>query len=171
MPPTSNDARIRCQLFDYLLQDSGKRTHQYEALSYVWGSSDKPRSILIDERDLPITVNLHEALLSLRDPYIERIIWIDAICINQGDKEERAQQVQFMAKVYSKASRVVVWLGQAAKGSDHALEQILNAADDESPKPSNNETNQQPIPDLLQRPWFQRIWVKAQNLKRISRSY
>ena len=58
MPTKDETAPIKCKLLDYLLQESGKRTHQYEALSYVWGSSDTPRSVLIDERDLAVTVNL-----------------------------------------------------------------------------------------------------------------
>jgi hypothetical protein len=57
---------------------------------------------LIGEGDFPVTVNLYEALLILRDPYIERII------LNQEDKEERAQQIEFMANIYSKAICVII---------------------------------------------------------------
>lgn len=51
----------------------------------------------------PVTVNLHAALTRLRDHYIGRIIWVDAVWIDQTNLEEWKQQVQLMAKIYSKA--------------------------------------------------------------------
>ena len=64
-----------------------------------------------------------------------------------------------MAKIYSKAQRVVVWLGEAAGYSDEALRAIRVAANRQSTN-SLNERTQQAIPNLLQRAWFQRIWVR-----------
>ena len=159
MPHKDGTAPIQCKLFDYSLQESGKRTHLYEALSYVWGSSDKPRSIFIDKYNLPVTVNLHAALSCLRDRFMERIIWVDAVCINQVDLKEQSLQVQLMAKIYSKANRVIVWLGEMKPDSEQVLEDICLAANKKSMEHSKKEMNQQAILDLLQRPWFQRIWV------------
>jgi hypothetical protein len=121
MAHTDENARIECRLFDYPLQELEERACLYEALSYVWGGSDKPHSISIGGYYLPITANLYAALLHLRDRLIERIIWVDAICIDQDNQTERAQQVQSMAKIYCKANRVIVWLGEAAADSDQAL--------------------------------------------------
>jgi hypothetical protein len=99
LPHEDQNAPIHCQLFDYSLQ--GKRTHPYEALSYVWGDSYKRRSISIGGHylryNLPVTENLHEALSRLRHRSIERILWVDAVCINQENKQEKEQQIQFMA--------------------------------------------------------------------------
>jgi len=162
MPHKDGTAPIQCQLFDYSLQESGKKTHLYEALSYVWGGSDKPRSISIDKYNLPVTVNLHAALSRLRDRFLERIIWVDAVCINQVDLKEQGLQVQLMAKIYSKANRVIVWLGEMEPDSDQVLEDIRLAANKESTERSKKEMNQQSILNLLQRPWFQRIWVREQ---------
>ena len=156
-------AGIQCKLFEYNLQDRGKRTHLYEALSYTWGGSDKPRSISINKRNLVVTENLYTALLHLRDRSLERILWIDAICIDQENLEEQGQQVQLMAKIYSKAARVLVWLGETAHSSDAALEYICLAANEESTERSKEEMNEHTI-ELLQRPWFQRIWVREQTL-------
>ena len=160
IPHQDETAPIQCQLFDYALQGSGKWTHLYEALSYVWGSSDRPLSISIDEHDLPVTVNLHAALSRLRDRFIERIIWVDAICINQADLEERGHQIQSMAEIYSKANRVIVWLGETADNSDQALEEICAAGERQSTILANRETPLQAILALLQRSWFRRIWVR-----------
>jgi hypothetical protein len=159
MPNEDETAPIQCQLCTYPLQRSDKGTHLYEALSYVWGSSDKPRSVFIDECDLPITVNLHTALSRLRDRSFERIIWVDSVCINQVDEQEKAHQIQSMADIYSQANRVIVYLGKAADDSDQALEDIRIAAEDGSTNPSISEKSQKAILKLLKRLWFQRIWV------------
>jgi hypothetical protein len=108
---------------------------------------------------LAVTENLHAVLLRLQDRSLKRILWIDATCINQENLEERGQQVQLMAKIYSKATRVLVWLGETADNSDTALETIRIAAENESPESLNDNTIKQAILALLQRPWFRRIWV------------
>lgn len=155
---------VQCELFEYSLQDLDKRTHLYEALSYTWGGKEKPCSIIIKKQNLSITANLYVALLRLRDRFLERIIWIDAICINQESKEEQGQQVQLMAMIYSKAHRVLVWLGETTAEVEGALEGIQCAAIEEPTKYSNKYIKQEPISQLLLRPWFQRIWVREQKL-------
>ncbi|KAL3587424.1 hypothetical protein FPOAC2_13321 [Fusarium poae] len=138
------------------------------------------QSISIDGCDLSVRENLYAALSHLRDRSIERIIWIDAICINQGDLKEKGQQVQSMAKIYSKASRVIVWLGGATPDSGQALEEIRIAAEKRTkpsptkpsptkpsptepsptePSPMKRSTNERAILRLLEGPWFKRIWV------------
>jgi hypothetical protein len=168
MPNEDETAPIQCKLFDYSLQDSRKGTHLYEALSYVWGDLSKRLSISVDEHDLPVTTNLHAALSHLRDRSVERIIWVDAVCIKQADIKERGHQVQIMAKIYSKAHRVIVWLGETTDNSDRALEEIRVA---EFMNFSDNEKTQQAILALLQRPWFRRIWVRGQTLENIRRNH
>ncbi|KAK5996951.1 Heterokaryon incompatibility 6-like protein [Cladobotryum mycophilum] len=157
MPHRDKTAPIQCTLFDYPLLASDDDDHLYDALSYVWGSSEKTQSIAIDNYDLPITANLHAALSRLRHGLFERLIWVDAICINQEDLKERGHQVQTMAKIYASASRVVVWLGEAEADSEQALEEIHRAANGQSTK--SDQRIQQAIIALLQRSWFKRVWV------------
>ncbi len=159
MPHKDETAPIQCELFEYSLQESSKGTHLYEALSYVWGSSDTPKSISIGKHNLPVTANLYAALSRLRDYSFERIIWADFVCINQGDEKEKERQIQLMAKIYGQANRVVVYLGEAVDDSDQALEDIRVAAEDESTILLKSERSQKAILKLLERPWFQRIWV------------
>jgi len=170
MPNRNNEAIIRCELFQYALQESDKATYPYEALSYVWGGSDKPQSIFIGNQYLAVTVNLHAALLRLRDHDIARIIWVDAVCINQEDDKEKTHQVQSMAQIYGKASRVIVWLGERADDSDVALE-VIRAAGKKSTNASNREKIQQTVLPLLQRPWFRRIWVRQRTFNNICTNY
>ncbi|KAF4624545.1 hypothetical protein G7Y89_g13625 [Cudoniella acicularis] len=159
MPNQDKAAPIQCQLCNYPLQKSDQGTHLYEALSYVWGSEVMRQSVSIDEYNLPVTVNLHSALSRLRDRYLERIIWVDSICINQANEREKGFQIELMAKIYSQANRVIVYLGETADDSDQALEDIRVVAEDESTTSSSSGESQERILKLLERPWFRRIWV------------
>jgi hypothetical protein len=159
MPHKDEAAPIQCELFEYSLQESSKGTHLFEALSYVWGSPETPKSISIDNHNLSVTANLHAALSRLRDRSFERIIWADFVCINQKDEKDKERQIQSMAKIYGQANRVIVYLGNEADGSDQAFEDIRVAAEDEPTNSSISEKSQTAILKLLKRPWFQRIWV------------
>ena len=159
LPSENKNAPIECELFNYSLEHSDERTHPYEALSYVWGHSYKHRSISIGKYYLPVTDNLHDALSRLRYRSFGRIIWVDAICINQENIIEKQQQIQLMAKIYGVASRVVVWLGAAEADSDLAIKEIRAAGGNKLKNFSNNEAIRQAVLALLQRPWFSRIWV------------
>lgn len=129
LPSQDEDVEIQCQLLNYSLRP-GNKTHLYEALSYTWSGSEKPRSIYVNGHQLPVTMNLHAALSQLRNSLLERYLWVDAVCINQDDIDERGSQVQLMASIYSKANCVIVWLGEAADGSDRAFAEILDAAEE-----------------------------------------
>jgi len=94
----------------------------YEALSYCWGDNAAVKTpILCNGARLEITRNLKSALQHLREEEKVRVLWIDAICINQDDPIEREEQVSHMREIYQQAERVVVWLGESADDSDAAL--------------------------------------------------
>ncbi|RYP64101.1 hypothetical protein DL771_008920 [Monosporascus sp. 5C6A] len=161
MPHKDKEAIIQCQLFEYPLQEGGGGIHLYEALSY---SDDKNADSSAapstgNNRRLLVTANLHAALSHIRDCLLERVMWIDAVCINQQDNDEKGQQVQSMAKIYANAYRVIVWLGEAASDSDQAFEALRKAAKEQRAPSIIDKPTQQAILALLERPWFQRIWV------------
>ncbi|KAK1242545.1 hypothetical protein MKX08_005357 [Trichoderma sp. CBMAI-0020] len=158
LPHRDITSPLQCSLIEYPLQDLFESNHHlYDSLSYAWGSPDKTRSISIGDCYLPITTNLHVALLRLRDRFFERIIWVDAICINQQDLNERSNQVRRMAMIYALANRVIVWLGEAEDDSDQALEGVHNSADGQPA--GEDQKIQNAVLKLLQRPWFKRIWI------------
>jgi hypothetical protein len=163
LPAETEDFDIRAELLEYSLTESHKSRHSYEALSYVWGDCDPPRTVFIGDDHLDVTPNLHAALIQLRDDSFPRIIWIDAICINQADIYEKEIQIQSMAKIYGMSKRVIVWLGEAADGSDKALAAI-RAAGLKQKRIHKEAKHYQAISSLLQRQWFKRIWVGASNV-------
>ncbi|KAK8022394.1 hypothetical protein PG993_013161 [Apiospora rasikravindrae] len=84
----------------------------YTALSYVWGVSNTSVSIICNGQSLTIQSSLHSALRALRDSSAAKLVWADAICINQGgDVREKNHQVALMGKIYSLATEVIIWLG------------------------------------------------------------
>ncbi|KAK5996317.1 Heterokaryon incompatibility 6-like protein [Cladobotryum mycophilum] len=90
----------------------------YEALSYGWGDASDKQLIFRNGKPFPVTKNLDSALRHLRLADAERVLWIDAICIDQNNISERAYQVGLMRDIYVKARRVVIWLGETDSDSD-----------------------------------------------------
>ncbi|KAF2461212.1 heterokaryon incompatibility, partial [Lineolata rhizophorae] len=84
---------------------------KYEALSYTWGDALDRHSIACEGKTIRVTANLLSALQHLRQPDVTRILWVDAVCINQGNIAERDAQVRMMGDIYRMAARVLVWLG------------------------------------------------------------
>ncbi|KAH7235451.1 hypothetical protein BKA59DRAFT_444431 [Fusarium tricinctum] len=158
-PHQDKQSAIQCQLSDLELRDS-EGLCLYEALSYVWGSPNKPHSIEIEGCSLSVGANLYAALLRLRHTSLERILWVDAICIDQTNITEKEQQIQLMAEIYAKARSVIIWLGEAtAAGSEEALEEIRVAAANASNGVEISMPEEEPILEILKLPWFKRVWV------------
>jgi len=90
----------------------------YEALSHTWATEDgdckRSRQIRCNGARIWVTKNCELALQYLRKENEERVLWVDAICINQQDVSERGHQVGIMHKIYSKAQKVLIWLGEAS---------------------------------------------------------
>ncbi|CAJ2505055.1 Uu.00g124490.m01.CDS01 [Anthostomella pinea] len=84
----------------------------YEAISYAWGPTTPTALLECSGRALRITGSLDTALRAFRWGDRPRELWIDQICINQHDTDERSQQVQRMRDIYSQANRVLSWLGE-----------------------------------------------------------
>lgn len=89
---------------------------EYSALSYTWGSPTPARNIVIDSRLVEVGPNLEAALRTLHG-YTQRLhglkLWVDAICINQADEEEKAIQVKRMKDIYSNSAVTRIWLGES----------------------------------------------------------
>ncbi|KAI0404111.1 heterokaryon incompatibility protein-domain-containing protein [Xylaria palmicola] len=93
-------------------------TSDYEALSYVWGKGRPTRSIVLNGRKYPVRENLEAALRQLRvHNNRSRVMWIDALCIDQSNDDERTDQVSHMDAVYRHAKNVEVWLGRESNTS------------------------------------------------------
>ena len=140
----------------------------FEALSYVWGSLDEPKTNISIRKDrklfnFPVLPNLRSALLRLRKADEDRTIWVDALCINQADNEERSSQVPMMGDIYRSADCVIIWLGEEAENSGMALQFIQRITDlakfDLAIKDDSCTQEWFALSRLMNRPWFTRRWV------------
>ncbi|PMD27808.1 hypothetical protein NA56DRAFT_147976 [Hyaloscypha hepaticicola] len=101
----------------------------YTAISYEWGSQDKPFSILVMDRDknrlggIRITATLKNVLLDLMQSPVEpKVFWIDQLCIDQSDPQDKSIQIPEMGTIYRDASQVLTYLGPAEAGDPEGLE-------------------------------------------------
>ncbi|KAE8313806.1 heterokaryon incompatibility protein-domain-containing protein [Aspergillus transmontanensis] len=154
LPHKDRTAPIKCELIEHPLKE--RKGQAYEALSYVWGSTENPSSIYVNSYALEVTSNLHAALSRLRYQRFSRLLWVDAICIDQKSNVEKEQQIQLMANIYGKAENVIVWLGEEENDSTLTLARLQVAAEGESRLVDFNDTA---LIALLERPWFRRVWV------------
>lgn len=83
----------------------------YEAVSYTWGDPCLTHHLEIGCQSLLITESLYTLLQHLRYTDLPRRLWVDQICINQADLDERGNQVAMMADIFAAATKVLVWTG------------------------------------------------------------
>ena len=160
----------------------------YVAISYTWHEKpeqgpDFSETIYCNEQPVSISKNLFNLLKRLRDPENKRRIWVDQLCIDQGNAIEKAEQIPLMGQIYTQASEVVFWIGEEdagtaqafslAKGLEKALaNMVLN--DKHTPTPDTILKAEElgdlglsslasgewwPFLSLLSRPVFARLWI------------
>lgn len=121
-PSAHLDNQIVCTLQKVDLDSIEQKSSQYyEALSYTWGDPNPKQSILLHGLKYEIGCNCFEALKKLRWTSGVRRLFVDAICINQNDIQERGRQIALMGAVYSKAFRVLAWLGDSTDSIESAM--------------------------------------------------
>ncbi|KAI8272736.1 hypothetical protein K4K60_011910 [Colletotrichum sp. SAR11_57] len=163
----------------------------YEAVSYHWGSNTKtPFKVLVNDENadsstplsvIPLTASLHTLLRQIAYTDRDRVVWVDAICINQvrsADNVEKGAQIRMMPDIYGIAARVLVYLGPAANNSDLAiaflehmsdfadyLDEVLTTANFAAALAAGFAMPPPDAPDwpalraFLRRSWFRRVWV------------
>jgi hypothetical protein len=164
-----------------LREISSFQEEEYEALSYAWGEATSAHQELImcNDREVHIQTNLASALRALRRRNRPRVLWADAICINQQDPLEKARQVPFMRDIYANAREVIIWLGEEHHSDRNAFQFLhwlflhFNKQGNKVHRevvevPSENMWEQVKFEQhhnfgslkaLLGRDWFTRTWV------------
>jgi hypothetical protein len=194
----SNDSTglVECDLSTHSLDEAVKLG--FSALSYTWGScqptnpsmtsqdgkmrcnrvemtSEGERKVLCSGVEVEITGNLLDFLkhsVLKGHPDFQGYLWIDALCINQSDKNEKSHQVNLMSQIYEKASRVFVWLGGDDESTKDAMKMILELAsrhsvtssdadsqDATTPNAGASEQQWQALSQFFARSWFRRAWI------------
>jgi hypothetical protein len=129
--PGDREGSITCSL----IQTRLSKAQPYEALSYCWGVSEQPGTIYVtsapssgvsaEGQPLQVPASLIPFLYRTRaHPLYKdetRLLWIDSICINQNDNDEKNAQVANMREIYVLAKHTIIWLGTEADQSSEAL--------------------------------------------------
>ncbi|XXG97228.1 hypothetical protein Hte_003523 [Hypoxylon texense] len=139
---------------------------RYNALSYFWGDVSKTEAIEVDGVLVDVSQSLVEAL---RNSGMQpgELVWADAICINQTDLYEKANQVRSMGIIYSKAARTIAWLGKSGGCSENALSflKTFRKTSDSISLTDAFRLHRRPIPityglqDIIMRPYWERVWI------------
>lgn len=154
---------IKCNIIEI----SAENVMPYVALSYAWGSESGSRTITVAENYyINITSNLYDALAQIRHPSASKILWIDAICIDQENTAERNHQVSLMTQIYSYAEQLLIWLGSQDNSIAVSLIARFAAASD-GQAGAQNMVTRHAIPlrawsyleACLEAAWFRRMWV------------
>ncbi|KAF4986162.1 hypothetical protein FGRMN_10962 [Fusarium graminum] len=167
--PGDADSPLTIHLLNRTLHDAPP----YEAVSYVWGDTNKQALVQVEDYDgkrstqIPITYNCHDALVNLRHTDSSRVLWIDSICIDQSSSAEKTHQLHLMAHIYRNASQVLVYLGSGTTTSDVAMRfvsELDRPPDHDHFKFGKLDWNvvqdeRGPVNQLFQRSWFYRVWV------------
>lgn len=166
--PGSRTSPIRCELHSAIL---GPYAPKYVALSYCWGNATHKTWVSCNGQRLGLTKDLLNALRRLRRKDENEMLWIDQICINQEDLEERSSQVQLMRMIYKSAANVIIWLGDEADESSTAIKLIPRVSNDVPTSGRNpdgvrrgeirsgTQREWRALKALLSRPWFGRMWI------------
>ncbi|ORY59116.1 heterokaryon incompatibility protein-domain-containing protein [Pseudomassariella vexata] len=134
---------------------------QYEAISYTWGDATQLGSVTCQPGGVlvQVTQNCISILRRLRQPQKERLVWIDAICINQQNIPERNAQVAVMGRIYASANRVVIDIGESSESGEQALHYLKNCEETVLYEFVLGLKIKDTVCNLYERPWFWRIWV------------
>jgi len=108
LQPGDNDHDINCSLE---IVDIEQSKGSYEAISYVWGDPNDTVDVQCNGLRVAVTASLADALRNFRHTSEPRVLWADALCINQKDDQEKGHQVKRMGEVYANAKCTLVWLG------------------------------------------------------------
>jgi hypothetical protein len=183
LEPGTPGGELKCRLINV---QSCWRT-RYEALSYAWGDESSKRQISLSGSTKEVTGSLFDALSDLRYLEYERLIWVDPLCINQDDEDEKTKQIRLMGDIYSRARHVIIYLGRKDVSVENAIDSIRKL--DRRFVPlyrrrwsshfneifpisgmvkdaflgmntiGDNEVDWGQIIMLFSRPWFKRTWV------------
>ena len=152
---------IICNMHRVILQ----KKPAFVGLSYPWGGDKMTSSIRVRGYNIPVTSNLHNALLDLRKPNESLTLWVDAICINQADMDEKCYQVSQMPRIYNTAQGIMAWIGGESTESDELMDWVTLTPKEIQKKEISQLKR---IHDIFSRPYWTRIWM-AQELAAANR--
>jgi hypothetical protein len=159
---------LQCELVHVNLED----WPSFEAISYTWRGQSSTESIIVDGKRLLVTPGVLEIAKYLESFYDARYIWVDGVCIDQQNLDEKNIQVPLMKDIYLRSFRVILWLGPQYQVKDaHLARRLLcqlvyaKVEYDTDRRKFLEGLRKRRDPGLLaavklfSHPWFSRTWV------------
>lgn len=163
---------LRCDLEQLEIEESIQPGREYHAVSYCWGEPNFSSDLLCENALLKITPNVESLLRHLRKTHKVHRLWVDGICINQQDSEEKSRQLILMGQIFFCAARLHIWLGEELPSDLQAftlLRKLSLLIRPYDPKGTSRHGWDElrarehlsiiSTLALLKRPWFSRRWV------------
>ena len=160
------DSVIRCSMEHFSLNVNNP---EYAATSYEFGDPSKCRTILVDGVPFEVTINLFLFLRELRGRTCP-LIWVDQICIDQNNDQEKSAHIARMGIIYHAAEFVYVWLGPASDGSHKIMSMLRDLENDRKPahtrhrepaevKDSDLEMYRTELQAFMRHGYWRRAWI------------
>ncbi|KAF2806092.1 uncharacterized protein BDZ99DRAFT_395393 [Mytilinidion resinicola] len=159
----ARSSKIKCEI----VHASIENPPDFVAISYAWGDADDTRKLILEGAIVPVSMSLHGALEALREKKEDVLVWADALCIDQQNRDERTQQVQLMTSIYTQATHVAIWLGSEADNSNVAVDLLQDVANNAQVshyvsdliKLSRDGPGFPAVIALFERDYWRRLWV------------
>ncbi|RMJ14867.1 hypothetical protein CDV36_005468 [Fusarium kuroshium] len=154
---------IKCEIIHVSLEDPPR----YVAVSYAWGDPRDTRRIEIEGCPISVSASLHGAFQALRQRVESVLVWVDALSIDQQNRDERAEQVQLMSDIYSNAESMAIWLGPEEDDSSSAVD-FLGQVATQAKYPDKvsrllaagaRNGDLAAVVSLFERDYWRRLWV------------
>ena len=120
--PGSENEMVDCS-FQHASLKKASKPH-YETISYVWGDENLRSQVSLEGENIDVPASSERVLRRFRLVDAPRTLWIDAVCINQNDQEERSSQVALMYEIFSCPVKNLIWLGEDNGTARRALDGI-----------------------------------------------
>ncbi len=145
---------------------------EFSACSYVWGSNNLTRRILVDNKQFLVTESAYQLLYQQQSFLLEKRLWIDAVCIDQSNSEEKQDQIAHMQLIYGRAKCVEAYLSYGFRNTN--IQNLLYMLATTASRAqlvynmntievltliSNNLEEWNELADLLRLPYFKRMWI------------
>jgi hypothetical protein len=154
-------SKLKCEI----VHESLAFPPPYIAISYAWGDGVDIKPLVIGNATVPVAVSLWGALKAVRKKREDVLVWVDALSIDQQNKEEQATQVRLMGHIYSQAESVAIWLGPQADDSELAM-QLLKQVSENTVTPQRIKAIREfrdsaALLTLFKRDYWKRLWVST----------
>ncbi|KAH7090323.1 heterokaryon incompatibility protein-domain-containing protein [Paraphoma chrysanthemicola] len=152
-------SKLKCEIIHSSIEDAP----EYTAISYAWGDGIDTRTLLLQGVNIPVAVSLHDALRAVRRREEDIFVWVDALCIDQQNKEEKNRQIRLMGQIYSRATSVAIWIGPEFENSELAVPLLQkvkdNTLDTQYLKAFHQNSDSLALFNLFKRDYWKRLWV------------